>query len=49
LINGIKPLSDHFKNFFIAQELRKHGLRLLIFDLQNIIDTITLMKTLKKY
>jgi len=44
LYNEIKSLSDHFKNSFIDQELplRKHCLRLLIFDLQNIIDTITL-------
>ncbi len=46
LFKEIKSLSDHFKNIFIDQELplRKHRLRLLTFDLQNIIDTITLAK-----
>ena len=46
LFNEIKSLSDHFKNIFIDQELplRKHRLRLLTFDLQNLIDTITVAK-----
>ncbi len=46
MFKEIKSLSDHFKNIFIDQELplRKHRLRLLTFDLQNIIDTITLAK-----
>jgi len=46
LFNEIKSLFDHFKNIFNVQELplRKHRLRLLTFDLQNIIDTVTLAK-----
>jgi len=46
LLKEIESLSDDFKNVFIDQDLplRKHRLRLLTFDLQNIIDTITLAK-----
>jgi len=46
LFNEIKSLSDHFKHIFIDQELplRKHRLRLLTFNFQNIINTIILAK-----
>jgi len=41
-----ESLFDYFKNVFIDQDLplRKHRLRLLTFDLQNLSDTITLAK-----
>jgi len=46
LFKEMEALSDDFKNVFIDQDLplRKHRLRLLTFDLQNLIDTITLAK-----
>ncbi len=46
LFKEIKSLSEDFKNVFIDQDLplRKHRLRLLTFDLQNLLDTITLAK-----
>jgi len=46
LFKEIESLSDDFKNVFINQDLplRKHRLRLLTLDLQNLIDAITLTK-----
>ncbi len=46
LFEEIKTLSSNLKSVFTSQELplRKHRLHLITYDLQNLIDTITLAK-----
>jgi len=46
LFKEIESLSDDFKTVLIDQDLplRKHPLRFFTFDLQNLIDAITLAK-----
>lgn len=51
LFDEVKILSTNLKSVFTSQELplRKHRLHLITYDLQNLIDTITLAKMDKKY
>jgi len=46
LFKEVEYLSEDLKKDFIHQDLplRKHHIRLFTFDLQNLIDTITLTK-----